>query len=446
MALAARLTRALGSDSVDFRLRQSDFRGDGRGSGVPWLGMPVAAIDGLDRVLVVGSLLRKEHPLLAQRLRQAAKKGAQVSFLNPVDDEPLLKVRHSLVAAPSLMPLALAEIVVAAARAAGQPVPPALNSIEPREMAEAIAASLAGAKAGAVLLGNLAEQHGDASQLLALAQELARLTGASLGCLGEAANSVGGHFADALPRSGGLDAARMLTAPRRAYLVVGAEPELDCANPVAARVALEGADFVVVLSAFRHAHSYADVLLPIAPFTETAGTFVNCEGRAQSFNGVVRPAGDARPGWKVLRALGSTLELPGFRPVARRPRARFGRRSRRGEARRRTELCDSEHAVRRLSARGRRIGGRRTVSSAAFPEKIPGEKGSGIHVWNTDGYRITGNQITGVRDGFYIQSSPHGVILRNVARDLRYGLHYMFSDDNRFEDNTFENGDAGHWR
>ncbi len=267
MALAAQLTRALGSENVDHRLRQSDFRGDGLGAGVPWLGMPIAAIGSLDRVLVVGSLLRKEHPLLAQRLRQAAKRG---------------------------------------------PVPPALNAIEPRAAAEAIAASLKGARAGAVLLGNLAEQHPDASQLLALAQELARLTGATLGCLGEAANSVGGHLAATVPGAGGLDAARMLAAPRRAYLVVGAEPEFDCADPVAARTALDAAEFVVVLSAFRHGQDYADVLLPIAPFTETAGTFVNCEGRAQAFNGVVKPAGAARPGWKVLRALGSTLQLPGF--------------------------------------------------------------------------------------------------------------------------------------
>jgi len=312
MALAAQLTRALGSENVDHRLRQSDFRGDGLGAGVPWLGMPVAAIGSLDRVLVVGSLLRKEHPLLAQRLRQAAKRGTEVSLLNPVEDEPLLKVRHSLVAAPSLLPLALAEIVVAAARAAGQPVPPALNSIEPRAAAEAIAASLRGARAGAVLLGNLAEQHPDASQLLALAQELARLTGATLGCLGEAANSVGGHLAATVPGAGGLDARRMLAEPRRAYLIVGAEPEFDCADPVAARAALDAADFVVVLSAFRHGQDYADVLLPIAPFTETAGTFVNCEGRAQAFSGVVKPAGAARPGWKVLRALASTLQLPGF--------------------------------------------------------------------------------------------------------------------------------------
>ena len=315
MALAARLTRALGSDSVDFRLRQSDFRGDGKGAGVPWLGMPVAALDGLDRVLVVGSLLRKEHPLLAQRLRQAAKKGAQVSFLNPVDDDPLLKVRHSLVAPPSLMPLALSEIVVAAARAAGQPVPPALNSIEPREAAEAIAASLAGAKAGAVLLGNLAEQHPDASQLLALAQELARLTGATLGCLGEAANSVGGHLADALPRSGGLDAARMLTEPRRAYLVVGAEPELDCANPVAARAALEGADFVVVLSAFRHgaglrrrAAAHRAVHRDRRHLRQLRGPRAGVQRRRQA-----RRARRA-PGWKVLRALGSTARAARVRP------------------------------------------------------------------------------------------------------------------------------------
>ena len=312
MALAARLTRALGSENIDHRLRRSDFRGDGLGAGVPWLGMPVAAVGSLDRVLVVGSLLRKEHPLLAQRLRQAAKHGAVVSLLNPVDDDPLITVRHSLVAPPSLLPQALAEVVVAAARATGAGVPPALAAVEPRETAVTIAASLQGAKAGAVLLGNLAEQHPDASQLLALAQELARLTGATLGCLGEAANSVGGHLAAALPGAGGLDARRMFAEPRSAYLVVGVEPEYDCADPVAARAALDAAEFVVVLSAFRHAEAYADALLPIAPFTETAGTFVNCEGRAQSFNGVVKPAGAARPGWKVLRALGSTLELPGF--------------------------------------------------------------------------------------------------------------------------------------
>ncbi|NDP41695.1 MAG: molybdopterin-dependent oxidoreductase, partial [Aromatoleum sp.] len=144
------------------------------------------------------------------------------------------------------------------------------------------------------------------------AQALAGMVGATLGCLGEAANSVGGYVAGALPRSGGLNAQTMLTDARKAYLVLGAEPEFDCANPFAARAALEKADFVAVLSPFEQGAQYADVLLPIGPYTETAGTFVNCEGRVQAFNGVVKPLAETRPAWKVLRVLGSMLGLPGF--------------------------------------------------------------------------------------------------------------------------------------
>ncbi len=312
MALAAQLARALGSPNVDFRLRQSDFRGDRRGAGIPWLGLPVAAVQTLDRALVVGSFLRKDHPLIAHRLRQAAKQGAQVSMLHSVADDWLLPVAHSFVAPPSLLPHALAEIVVAAARGAGGPVPAALAAIEPTAAAEVIAASLLTGERKAVLLGNHAEQHREASQLLALAQALAEITGATLGCLSEAANSVGGHVAGALPGEGGLDAAAMLSDPRRAYLLLHAEVEFDCANPVAARTALEKAEFVVALTPFRHGMQYADALLPVAPFTETAGSFVNCEGRVQSFQGVVKPRGDTRPAWKVLRVLGNLLGRDGF--------------------------------------------------------------------------------------------------------------------------------------
>jgi len=312
MTLAARLTRGLGSDNVDFRLRQSDFRGDGQGAGIPWLGLPVADIGALQRVLVVGSLLRKDHPLIAQRLRQAARRGTAVSLLHSIADDPLLPLAHSLVVRPTLLPRALAEILVAAARDAGRPVPAEFAGIEPAAAAIAIAASLAGGERKAILLGNQAEQHPEASQILALAQMLAGITGATLGCLGEAANSVGGHVAGALPQAGGRNAQAMLTDPRRAYLLLHAEPAFDCANPVAAGAAFEHADFVVVLSPFRHGAEYADALLPVGPFTETAGTFVNCEGRVQRFNGVVKPLGDARPAWKVLRVLGSLLGLPGF--------------------------------------------------------------------------------------------------------------------------------------
>jgi len=316
MALAARLMRGLGSDNVDFRLRQTDFRDDGARAGIPHLGMPIAEIGALDRALVVGSFLRKDHPLLAHRLRQAAKKGAQVSSLHSVDDDWLMPVAHRAIVAPSQLPAMLAQIVAAAAQGAGKDVPAALQGIETAAAADVIAASLLSGERRAILLGNYAIQHPDASQIIALAQALASITGATLGVCTEAANTVGGYVAGALPQNDGLNAQAMLGTngadSRHAYVVLHAEPEFDCANPVAARAALEKADLVVVLSEFRTAMRYADVLLPIAPFTETSGTFVNCEGRVQRFHGVVQPAGESRPGWKVLRVLGTMLGLPGF--------------------------------------------------------------------------------------------------------------------------------------
>jgi NADH-quinone oxidoreductase subunit G len=312
LALAARLVRGLKSDNIDFRLRQSDFRGDAPPGIAPWLGLPVAELNAQDRVLVVGSFLRKDHPLVAQRLRQAAKKGTQVSMLHSVDDDWLLRVEHKAIVAPSQMPAELAGIVVAAAQAAGKSVPAALADVQPSDRAKAVAASLLSGKKTAILLGNYALQHAAASQLHALAQLLAELTGATLGFLTDAANTVGGHLAGARPQAGGMNARAMLDDPRQAYLVLHAEPEFDFANAVVARSALEKADFVVVMSPFRHGTAYADVLLPIAPFTETAGTFVSSEGRAQSFHGVVPPLGETRPGWKVLRVLGTLLGLPGF--------------------------------------------------------------------------------------------------------------------------------------
>jgi len=313
LALLGKLVRGLGSDNVDYRLRQADFRGDRPAA--RWLGMPVAELGSLDRVLVVGSFLRNDHPLVAQRLRQAAKRRARLMKLASVDDDWLMPVAHKAVVPPSQLPAALAQIVVAAARAAGRPVPEALDrvpSAEPSQVAQAIARELVDGTRRAVLLGSFAEQHAEASQLHALAQALAEITGATLGFLREAANSVGAELAGARPQGDGMNARAMLANPRRAYLMLHAEAELDCASPLAARAALERADLVVVMSPFRHGTAYADVLLPIAPFTETSGTFVNCEGRAQSFRGVVKPQGDARPGWKVLRVLGSMLGLAGF--------------------------------------------------------------------------------------------------------------------------------------
>jgi len=314
--LLQKLMRGLGSGNVDHRLRQSDFSRDGAMAGAPWLGTAIADIPKLDRVLVVGSTLRKDHPLIAHRLRQAAKKALQVNIVHAADDDLLMRVANRLIAAPSQLPQALAEILKAVCEAKQTAVPADVSGVTVSEAARRIAESLASGGNCAVYLGNLAQHHPRAGQLHALAQAIATATGARFGFLGEAANSAGGVIAGAVPYAGsvtGLDAKAMLDTPRRAYVLLNAEPELDCYDAAAARAAMQAADFVVALSAYQHAAvDYADVLLPITPFTETSGTFVSTEGRAQSIRGVVNPLGDARPGWKVLRVLGTALGVSGF--------------------------------------------------------------------------------------------------------------------------------------
>jgi NADH-quinone oxidoreductase subunit G len=261
--------------AADFRLRQSDFSADGKRSGIPWLGMPVAELQKLDRVLVVGSFLRKDHPLIAHRLRQAARRGTQIHMLHCVDDDWLMPIASKKVVAPS---------EIAAAIASFKDV-------------------LTAGKNAAVFLGNFAQQHPQAAQIHAAAQALA----VKLGFFGEAANSVGGYLAG-LPTGGNVRS----VLEKKNLVLLNAEPELDCADPRAATHALKDADFVLSLTSFKTGLDYADVLLPIAPFTETAGSFVNTEGRVQSFHATVNSPGDARPGWKVLRVLGSLLGKPGF--------------------------------------------------------------------------------------------------------------------------------------
>ncbi len=302
--------RGFGSDNVDFRLRQSDFALDGQVT--PWLGMPIAQLSNLKRALVIGSFLRKDHPLVATRLRAATKAGLRLSVLGGSDDELLMKTAHKLIAAPADWLVALSEVVVAIAADKNIAVPAGFENIEASDIAKAIAASLVVVGdvevPGAILLGNAAAQHPQASQIHACAQWIAEQTGCSFGYLVEAANSVGGHLVGAV--SGKKES--IFATPKKAYVLLNAEPELDAANPQQAVAALQGAEMVVAMSAFKHGMDYADVLLPIAPFSETSGTFVNCEGRAQSFNGTVRPLAEARPAWKVLRVLGNLLGLQGF--------------------------------------------------------------------------------------------------------------------------------------
>ncbi|MHB8165705.1 MAG: NADH-quinone oxidoreductase subunit NuoG [Sulfuricella sp.] len=299
--LLQKLLRGIGSGNVDHRLRQSDFSADANLQGAPWLGMNIAELDQLNSVLIVGSTLRADHPLLAHRLRQAVKRGAELNLINPVDDDLLCRVAHQAIVAPDAMAATLDQVRRALAGESADAT------------AQAIAASLKQGERKAVLLGNLAQHHPRYAELHALAQQVAELAGAKLGFLGEAANSVGAHLAGAVPGEGGMDAAQMLDDPRRAYILLGVEAELDTYNPTRTLAALQAAQLVVALSAYKNkALDYAHVLLPVAPFTETSGTFVNTEGRAQSFNAVVKPLGETRPGWKVLRVLGNLMEVAGF--------------------------------------------------------------------------------------------------------------------------------------
>jgi NADH-quinone oxidoreductase subunit G len=306
--LASQLARGLGTESIDHRIRQSDFRA--KTSGAPWLGMAISDVAKLQSVLLVGSTLRKEQPLLANRIRQGAKKGMAVNVLHVADDELLMPVANREIARPGALAGSLAAVAAAVAQALGKPVRGDLKrAITDAE--KAMAASLVGRERSAIFLGHYAQQHPDFAILLSIAQEIGRLTGATVGVLPDGANSVGAYLAGAVPRGNGLDARAMVESPRSGYIVAGVEAELEMG--ARATAALAQAEFGVVLSAYRNITTdNAHVMLPIAPFSETPGTFVNMEGRVQSFNAVVKPQGDARPLWKVLRMLGALLDLPGF--------------------------------------------------------------------------------------------------------------------------------------
>src|SRR5574343_594579 len=293
--LLGKVMKGLGSGNIDFRPRQSDFSSDSKRAGAPWLGMRVAEIKDLDGALVIGSFLRKDHPLIAQRLRQAAKKFTKVSLLGVSGDDSLINLHAQMNVAPSAMVHALAGVVRAAAEIKGVALPAGVENAEVCEAAKKIAQSLVDGEKRAIFLGNVATQVAEASQLQALALELGKLTGAIVGYLGEGANTVGAYLAGALPSA--ANARQMFEQPRKAYVLMGVEPEFDCGNPQLAIGALKQASLVVYMSAFKHAPAldYADVMLPLAPYTETAGTFINIEGRVQSFNGVVKARGETRP-------------------------------------------------------------------------------------------------------------------------------------------------------
>jgi NADH-quinone oxidoreductase subunit G len=311
LTLTAALVRGLGSENIDYRLRNAEFP---VAEGIRYLGCSVASLSQLQRVLVLGSNLRKDHPLFAQRIRQAARKGCAVNAINSVvelatSDAWAMPVANMVQVSASEWLQSLSNIAVAIAEDKGL-VAPVAGEATP--VARAMAKSLLGGERKAILLGNAAAHHAQASSLLALANWVAAQTGASLGYLTEAANTVGAQLAGAVPGQGGLNAGQMLSGANKAVILLNTEPEFDSAAGAQSVAALGQAEMVISLSPFKANMAFSDVLLPIAPFSETSGTFVNAEGRVQGFHAVVRPLGDTRPAWKVLRVLANVLGLPGF--------------------------------------------------------------------------------------------------------------------------------------
>ena len=304
--LLQKIVRGLGSNQVETRLRQSDIHGS---STAPWLGMPVAKLSELDRILVIGSFLRKDQPVIAARIRTAAKRGVQVMRIDAGGDDWLIP-SIGISSAPSAWLNTLSEVALAVAKAKSVNTPVGTFNLTVSPAAQKIADTLLSGENTAVLLGSAAISHHHASDLHVMAQFIAEQTGATLGFLPEGGNAVGASLVNA--NGAGIDS--VLSGDRRAVLLMNIEPDADLPNPQIARAALSKASTVIALSAYKSADllEVADVILPVTPFSETVSTFVNIEGRLQTVQPSVKPLGDSRPAWKVLRVLGGLLALDGF--------------------------------------------------------------------------------------------------------------------------------------
>jgi NADH-quinone oxidoreductase subunit G len=304
--LAASLVKGLGSENIDYRLRNAEFEVT---PGARYLGTSIASLTQLQRVLVIGSNLRKDHPLFAQRIRQAVKMGCAVHVVSEQTVDWAMPIANTLISNASDWVQAIADIAAAIAAEKGVDAPVA-GKVTPQS--QAIAKSLLSGDRKAVLLGNAAAHSAKASSLLSLANWIGSQTGATVGYLTEAANTVGAQWVGALPGQNGLNAGQMLSGALKAVLLLNTEPAFDSAQGAVSALNLLKAEMVVTLSPFKANLDISDVLLPIAPFTETSGTFANAEGLLQSFHAVVKPLAETRPAWKVLRVLANLLQLPGF--------------------------------------------------------------------------------------------------------------------------------------
>lgn len=327
MYLLQKLMRSLGSHNVDHRLRQLDFNAQEGMPRYPALGTAIAELEQLEAGLLIGSCIRKDQPILAHRLRKAALNGANIMAVNAIDYDMNFPLAESIITAPAGMPRVLAGIAKALLTLTGESAPAELagklENVDSHDDHLAIARHLHSAGKAAVLLGTQGMGQGEFSELQALAQLIARLSGASFGYLTDGANTAGAWLAGAVPHrlangeavsTPGHHAGDMLSRPMGAMLLLNVEPEFDSAYGEEANRAIAEGDFVIAMAPFVSdtLKAVADVILPITPFTETDGTFINAEGKWQSFTAAVDPLEEAKPAWKVLRVLGNLFDLEGF--------------------------------------------------------------------------------------------------------------------------------------
>ncbi len=329
--LLQRLVRELGSHNVDHRLRQRDFADQDAEPQFPGLGS-LTALEDADAVLLAGSFPRHEHPLLNLRVRKAALKGAAVMHVDCSRRDFNYDLFAQKTVKPSQLTATMAGIALATAERQGTALEAPFDKlVEPiavrDESIDAIAARFAVAERPVVLVGATVQDHPDRSAICQIVSGLARATDATIGYLAAGANAAGAWLCGAVPHRGpggrslqrsGQHAREMFEDPRRAYVLLGIEPDLDYADARVARSALEAAEFVVAVSAYENdaIKAAADVIMPMAIYGENEGSLVNLLGQWQRFTPAVTAPGDARAAWKILRVIGNKLELPGFDAVS----------------------------------------------------------------------------------------------------------------------------------
>ena len=319
--LLQKMMRGIGVSNLDYRLEQQDFSLDGKQEGVNYLGSSVDDFIANKSILVVGSTLREEQPLLAQRLRQVAKHDSEIHLISLKQEDVKIKLSSQITVDPRKFVLVLGKILKAACKLSGKTSSIDLTQIEVCEQTQAIAESLFKDN-GHIVLGRIARSLADYAQLLVLSNEIAAVVGGKSGILPNLANELGAQLVGFTPYRAafngyftkGLNARQMLENQRKAYVLLNTELERDAYNTQLALAALNKAETVIVMSAYINEDmlQYADVILPVTPFTETAGSYVNMQGTWQTFNGVTRPLGDAKPAWKVIRVLANKFNLDGF--------------------------------------------------------------------------------------------------------------------------------------